>query len=99
MASYCAHCGTPVQGNFCSGCGQPAQTPQPPQKTGGLGKLVLIVAGVFTLLLVGGAVAAIYAVHWVKNRAMETVSTYSGSSPSRRAVFTGSVCALLPKEE
>jgi len=100
--AFCTKCGQPAAAGQPAQAVQPTQapsataSPQPPpavqpaavaaKKSSGLGKVLLIAAGVLLALFVIGAAGVWYSVHWVKNK----VSTYTGGavggSPQQVAV-------------
>lgn len=75
--------------------------PLPPAKSGGgLGKVLLVLAVIFGVLVIAGAGAVWYGVHWAKNK----VRTYSaavtgGANPNQVVVAHGDTCRLLAKED
>lgn len=112
MPSYCTNCGAPVDGRFCVSCGQPTQAPDRPPATvnppaepkpKGAGKPLLILSGLFLALLALSSAGVIYGVYKVKQRAMATLSTYTGGTIGSAArqvkVAHGQTCELLPRED
>jgi hypothetical protein len=109
--AFCGKCGKPAEPARTSAPPQaaanppakpiaPAATAPAAKKSSGLGKVLLIVAGVFVVLLVVAVGAAFYAVHAVKKK----ISTYTeaatgGSSSEIVQVANGTSCALLSKED
>jgi hypothetical protein len=83
-----------------------AQTPPTPQvaaptaKGSGLGKVLLIVAGVLVLLFVIGISAAMYGVYWVKHKVSSYASAVTGGpSAPIKGVENGNSCRLLSTAE
>ena len=85
----------------------PAQGYQPVQasvsaapKGSGIGKVLLWVGGVFLVLFMIGAGAAIYGVYWVKHKVTSYTSAITGtSSESVKVVSSGNSCRLLSTAE
>lgn len=112
MPSFCVSCGAPVNGAFCSNCGQRIQTGQPADqpptaaagpKKGGAAKALLITGGVLFVLFAIAVGAVGYGVYWVKNRAMAKISTYTGGVVGGAArevrVARGQACSLLSRDD
>lgn len=86
---------TPVQGY------QPVQPPVTAAPKGsGLGKLLLWVGGIFLLLFMMVAGAAIYGAYWVKHKVSNYASAISGgSSDNVKVVASGDSCRMLSTAE
>ena len=87
---------TPVQGGY-----QAVQAPlAAAPKSSGLGKVLLWVGGIFLVLFMIGAGAAIYGVYWVKHKVTSYASAVTGgSSDSLKVVASGNSCRLLSTSE
>src|ERR1700757_4514318 len=69
-------------------------------KGSGLGKVLLWVGGIFLVLFMIGAAAAIYGVYWVKHKVSNYASAISGgSSDNLKVVASGDSCRLLATAE
>ena len=83
----------------------PAATPQtaaPAVKKSGMGKVLLIVGGIFVAICVFAIAGTIYGVHLVKKKVKEKAGMYTGGAVGGAesvAVANGNTCALLSKEE
>jgi len=94
----------------------PAQTAPPPApvqaqaipqaaapavvKSSGIGKILLWVAGIFILLVIAGAAAAMYGVYWVKHKVSSYASAVTGNDSSQvKVVSSGDSCKLLSTAE
>src|ERR1700758_3050452 len=86
----------PVQGGY-----QPVQAPVSAVPRGsGLGKVLLWVGGIFLVLFMLGAGAAIYGAYWVKHRVTSYASAITGgSSDSAKVVASSDSCRLLSTAE
>ena len=82
----------PMQGGY-----QAAPAPVAPAPKGsGLGKVLLWVGGIFLVLFMVGAGAAIYGVYWVKHKVSSYASAVTGgSSDTVKVVAKGDSCKLL----
>jgi hypothetical protein len=80
---------------------QPVQAPVTAAPKGsGLGKVLLWVGGIFLVLFMIGAGAAIYGVYWVKHKVSNYASAISGgSSDNLKVVASGDSCRLLATAE
>jgi hypothetical protein len=76
---------------------QPVQAPvSAAPKGSGLGKVLLWVGGIFLVLFMIGAGAAIYGVYWVKHKVTSYASAITGaSSDSVKVLASGDSCRLL----
>jgi hypothetical protein len=69
-------------------------------KGSGLGKVLVIVGGIFVLLFVMGAGATVYGVYWVKHKVTAYSSALTGgSSAPIKVVKNGDSCRLLSTAE
>ena len=86
----------PVQGGY-----QPVQAPVTTGPKGsGLGKVLLWVGGIFLVLFMIGAGAAVYGVYWVKHKVTSYAAEITGgSSDSMKVVASGDSCRLLTTAE
>jgi len=76
----------------------PAPKAAAPAKKSHWGRALAIVGGILLLLFITAIAAALYGVHWIKNK----VASYTGglgSSTAQVKVEKGNSCALLSKEE
>jgi hypothetical protein len=82
----------PVQGGY-----QPVPTPVTVAPKGsGLGKVLLWVGGIFLVLFMIGAGAAVYGAYWVKHKVSSYASAITGgSSETAKVVASGVSCRLL----
>ena len=80
---------------------QPVQTPVAATPKGsGLGKVLLWVGGIFLVLFMIMAGAAVYGVYWVKHKVSNYASAISsGSSDNVKVVASGDKCRLLSTAE
>lgn len=76
------------------------QTAAPVAKSSGAGKILLWVAGIFVVLVIAGAAAAMYGVYWVKHKVSSYASAVTGNDSSQvKVVSSGDSCKLLSTAE
>lgn len=110
--AFCGKCGARADAPSASAQSvQPTQPPPPaaaPQvaapavKKSGVGKVLLIVGGIFVAICVLAIGGTIYGVHLVKKKVKEKAGMYTGGAVGGAesvAVANGNSCALLRKEE
>lgn len=80
---------------------QPVQTPVAATPKGsGLGRVLLWVGGVFLVVFIIGAGAAVYGVYWVKHKVSNYAAAISGGpSDNVKVVASGDNCRLLATAE
>jgi hypothetical protein len=66
-----------------------------PVKKSHWGRALAIVGGILLLLFITAIAAALYGVHWIKNK----VASYTGGSSAQVKVENGNSCALLSRDE
>jgi hypothetical protein len=72
------------------------QTAAPVAQGSGIGKILLWVAGIFVVLVIAGAAAAMYGVYWVKHKVANYASAVTGNNSSEvKVVSSGDSCKLL----
>jgi hypothetical protein len=74
----------------------------PVAKKSNVGKVLLIVGGVFVAICVFAIGGTIYGVHYLKNKVKEKAGMYTGGAVGGSdtvAVANGNLCSLLSKEE
>jgi len=109
---FCGKCGTradaPSEPALAAPPAQPTPSRVAPQvaapvaKKSNLGKVLLIVGGVFVAICVIAVGGTIYGVHLLKKKVKEKTATYTGGAVGGSdtvAVADGNSCALLSKEE
>ncbi len=91
----------PLQGGYQSVQAPAMQGPVTPAPKGsGLGKILLWVGGIFLVLFMIGAGAAIYGVYWVKHKVTSYAGEFKGGSgDSIKVVANGDSCRLLSVAE
>lgn len=110
--AFCGKCGTrtdapsaPAQAAAPTQPATSAVVPQaavPVAKKSNVGKVLLIVGGVFVAICVFAVGAGIYGVHLLKKKVKEKTAMYTGGAVGESdtvAVTDGNSCALLSKEE
>ena len=110
--AFCGKCGTradaPSAPAQVAAPTQPAQSgavppmAAPVAKKSNVGKVLLIVGGVFVAICVFAVGAGIYGVHLLKKKVKEKTAMYTGGAVGGSdtvAVTDGNSCALLSKEE
>src|SRR5512146_2273863 len=77
-----------------------ASSATPVAKSSGMGKVLLWVGGIFVVLVIAGAAAAMYGVYWVKHKVSSYASAVTGDNSSDiKVVSQGNSCQLLSKAE
>jgi hypothetical protein len=110
MAGFCGNCGSPISGEFCGKCGTRANAPSavapqvavPGAKKSNVGKVLLILGGIFMAICVFAVGGTIYGVHLLKKKVKEKAEIYTGGAVGGSesvAVAEGNLCSLLSKEE
>lgn len=108
--AFCNKCGAravppsaPAQAAPPPATVQPQAVPQaaaPVVKSSGIGKILLWVAGIFLVLVIAGAAAAMYGVYWVKHKVSSYASAVTGDNSSEvKVVSKGDSCKLLSTAE
>ena len=110
--AFCGKCGTRVEGASepsqqaaPSAQQPPSAVPQaavPARRKSGVGRVLLIVGGVFMAICVLAIGGTIYGVHLLKKKVKEKAAVYTGGTVGGSetvAVANGNACALLSKEE
>jgi len=110
--AFCGKCGTradvqsaPAQAALPTQPAPSAAAPRatvPVAKKSSVGKVLLIVGGVFVVICVFAVGAGIYGVHLLKKKVTEKTAMYTGGAVGGSdtvAVTDGNSCALLSKEE
>jgi hypothetical protein len=106
---FCVKCGTPAQSAGAPSSARPQAPPQAPapkappaaaagvpaKSSGGLGKVLLIVAGIVVVFVVGAIGAALYGVHWVKSKISTATGGTLGGSQTEVTSGPGDYCKLL----
>jgi len=107
--AFCGKCGQPADGATFAGA-PAASTPVAPSappaavvapvRSGGLGKVLLIVGVIFALIVVSGVGAVFYGVYWAKKKvASYSAAVTGGNNPNQVVVANGTSCALLSKSD
>jgi len=111
--AFCGKCGTradepPASIQQAAPPVQPVTSPAipdeaaPAAKKSGVGKVLLIIGGVFLAICVLAIGGTIYGVHLLEQKVKEKAAVYSGGAVGGSeavAVANGNTCALLSKEE
>ncbi|MFZ0731649.1 MAG: hypothetical protein WAM79_04935 [Candidatus Sulfotelmatobacter sp.] len=108
--AFCNKCGARAVPPSAPAQSAPPPTPVQPQaiprtaapavKSSGVGKVLLWVAGIFIVLVIAGAAAAMYGVYWVKHKVSSYASAVTGNDSSEvKIVSKGDSCKLLSTAE